>query len=39
MVTQLWGLTLFYQNFLGVSLDHVEVMSKHVQALTFLPQN
>lgn len=39
MVTQLWGLILFYQNFLAVSLDHVEDTSKHVQALTFLPQN
>ena len=36
IVTQLWGLTLFYQNFLAVSLDHVEDVSK-TRAGTYFP--
>ena len=36
MVTQLWGLTLFYQNFLAVSLAHMEDMSK-TRAGTYFP--
>lgn len=36
MVTQLWGLTLFYQNFLAVSLDHVADVSK-TRAGTYFP--